>query len=98
LPFEYPPLAVGALTFGAVPVAAGVIGVALMTTGITSVQMTTQRRRSAFSNGVEYTQVLLEGMIVINECITIEANNIGQFMSGPDGSVHSLPYKVSRGL
>ena len=98
MPFEYPSLAVGALAFGAVPVATGVVGVSLMTTGIASVQMTTQSRRSAFANGIQYAQVLLERMIVINECITIEANNIGQLVSGPDGSVHNLPYKVSRGL
>jgi len=69
-----------------------------MTAGIASVQMTTKSRRSTFSNGVEYTQVLFERMIVINECLTIEANNFGQFVSGPDGSVHNLPYKVSSGL
>ena len=98
MPFEYPALSIGTLTFGAVPVATGVVGVALMTAGIASVQMTTKSRRSTFSNGVEYTQVLFERMIVINECLTIEANNFGQFVSGPDGSVHNLPYKVSSGL
>ena len=98
MPFEYPSLAVGTLTFGAMAVATGVVGVSLMTAAITSVQMTTEPRRSAFANGIQYAQVLLERMIVINECIAILTNNIGQLVSGPDDSVHNLPYKVSRGL
>ena len=54
-PVVDPAMAKGGLAFGAVAVTAGVVGNALMTTGIAGVDMAAQVGGAAMGNGVEYS-------------------------------------------
>ena len=51
-PVVQPAMAVGGLTFGAVAVAAGIVGDALMAAGIAGVNMSAQVSGAAVGNGV----------------------------------------------
>ncbi|BBP97153.1 hypothetical protein BSFA1_86210 (plasmid) [Burkholderia sp. SFA1] len=86
------------LTLGAMPIAARVVGDALMSAGIASFEVATQRRRATLFNSTHDVALLAADSAGVQFSIgvTVTAENVRQFQRGTHGVSSDLAIRVHR--